>query len=89
LDPDHAEDHSAGPAGEHGAVRLAKMPLVDAHDAQRLEQRGGEPRQLGSRVDQDSFQGAPVTRAGGALDLHRDAKRAHFVAHITSSCLAE
>src|SRR5207253_7657762 len=62
LDPDDSEDHTAGPASQDGAVRLAEMPLLDALDAKRLEQRRREPGQLRSRVDQDGFERPPFPR---------------------------
>ena len=77
VDVIEVDRDSTGSAGEHRAVRLAEVPLLQARDPQRLEDVPREPRQLGPGVDENRPQQPPFPWANGVLDLNIHAEGPH------------
>src|SRR6267378_194393 len=75
----------ADPSFDDGPVGLPKTPSGEALDSERLQDGGGHPRQLCTRVDEDGRQRPPLAGAGGVFDLDIDAECSHVVGHDSSS----
>lgn len=89
LDAHRADDGEARYSLEHRAVRLTKVPDLLPLDAETLEHLGGNPRELGAGVDEDTVKNLARSRTREILDLDIDAKGAHVLGHDSLLYLAE
>src|SRR5207253_1226948 len=80
----HVDERGTGPALEDRPVGLPEAPRVVPLDTQGLKHLGRHPRQFRAGVHQHRFEGAPLARAGGVLDLDVYAERSHIVPHNSS-----
>jgi len=79
--PRDADQRRTDPTRDDGAGGLPEALLLVTLDAERFEEFGRHPRQLGAGVHQHGRQRTRLPRARGVLDLDLDSERSLSVAH--------